>query len=182
MNIKKAYQEIVALLEANENKKIKTLLPQIIALCEAKNGGGSEIGKTFLKDDDGEVLAIYCYYFKKWMPLCDVEFGAKKSTATGFNTMCKEGVSNWTKQQRAATKAKESLLDQLINEDLNPTDLLPAQAEIEEARKAIALSEEPQFHFDTAEKVLAYIDSEAKDADEVNAEQEDFDAIAELES
>ena len=163
MAIKKAYQEIVALLEANENKKIKTLLPQIIALCEAKNGGGSEIGKTFLKDEDGEVLAIYCYYFKKWMPLCDVEFGAKKSTATGFNTMCKEGVSNWTKQQRVATKAKEGLLEQLTSGDLEAVDLPAAQEAIEEARKAIVASSEDQFHFETADEVLVYLIVEAKD-------------------
>lgn len=154
MAIKKAYQEIITLLQANENKKIKTLLPQIIALCEAKNSGGSEIGKTFLKDEDGETIAIFCYYFKKWMLVDDVEFGAKKSTATGYNTMCKEGVSNWTKQQRVAAKAKEGLLAKVISGDLEAKDLSAAQDEIEVARRAIAESSEAQFHFDTADEVL----------------------------
>lgn len=173
--IKKAYQEIIALLEANENKKVKTLLPQIIALCEAKNGGGgSEIGKTFLKDEDGETIAIFCYYFKKWMALSDIEFGAKKSTATGYNTMCKEGVSNWTKQQRIATKAKEGILDRIMDEELNKEDLAKVREDIETARKTIVESDDAHMHFDTADEVLAYLakENEAEDTIEL---QDDYD-------
>ncbi len=163
MAIKKAYLEVIAHLEANKNRKVSTVLDEIKAMCEAKNSGGSEIGKTFLKDENGETIAIYCYYFKKWMPLCDVEFGLKKSTASGYNTMCKEGVSHWTKQQRVAKKSKEQLLERLTNDELDVADLANEQDIIEALRKVVVESDDKAFHFETADEVLAYINVEAKD-------------------
>ena len=62
-NVKKAYVEIIELLEANANKKVSTVLPEILELCKSK---GSAVANTIAKDDEGEVYAIYCYYHKKW--------------------------------------------------------------------------------------------------------------------
>lgn len=159
MTIKKAYVEVIALLEANSNRKVSTILEEVKALCEAKNSGGSEIGKTFLKDENGETIAIFCYYFKKWMPLSDVEFGLKASTASGYNTMCKEGVSNWTKQQRKAKLAKEALLDRLTKGEIEVSDLDNEKASIEVERKAIVDDVDQHLHFETAADVLAYLAS-----------------------
>lgn len=157
MNIKKNFVEIIAFLEANQDKKIKSILEEVKTLCSAKSSGGSEIGTTFLKDENDNTIAIFCYYFKKWMPLGQVEFGQKVNTASGYNTMCKEGVSNWTKQQRQASQEKENLLTQLSEGTITVEDLPRLQAEIEERRKVIVTPKDATYHFETAESVLAFI-------------------------
>lgn len=168
MTIKKAYVELIAFLEANEGKKVKTILAEVKEMCEAKNSSMSDTGTTFLKDENDEVTAIFCYYFKKWMPLCDVEFGAKKNTASGYNTMCKSGVSAWTKQQRQAKKELEVLLGQVGNGEVTVEQLPEVRAELEAARKRIIKCEE--INFATSKEVLAYINEPIS---EVNTETED---------
>lgn len=158
--IKKAYIEVIALLEANKNKKVSTILEDVKALCEAKNSGGSEIGTTFLKDENEETIAIFCYYFKKWMPLSEVVFGKKANTASGYNTMCKEGVSNWTKQQRIAKNEKENLLNDLSEGTIQVEDLGTLKEAIEVGRKMIVESTQDMYHFETSDSVLGYIASE----------------------
>lgn len=168
MTIKKAYVELIAFLEANSNRKVSTILAEAKEMCEAKNSGGSETGSTFIKDANEETVAIFCYYFKKWMPLCDVEFGKKASTATGYNTMCKEGVSNWTKQQRKAKVANTELLDKVASGDIEVTDIAEHKANIEAERKSIVEFSEPTLQFDTAEDVLAYINEPADEVSTVD--------------
>ncbi|MGI9571568.1 MAG: hypothetical protein ACR2PH_17925 [Desulfobulbia bacterium] len=132
-NVKKAYVELIELLRANENKKVSTILPQILEMVTSKGG----VGKTFMKDDEGNVIAIYCYYHKKWEPISECEYGQKASTAHGFNTMCKEGVSNWTKQQRKAKIANEKLLDDVANGDVEVGLIGDIKQTIDDERKAI---------------------------------------------
>ena len=172
MTIKKAYVDLVAFLEDNKAKKVSTILEELKAMCESKNGSMSDTGTTFLKDEHGEVIAIFCYYFKRWMPLCDVEFGAKKNTASGYNTMCKSGVSLWTKQQRVAKKAKEELLDDLSDGTIEVSELPELQKSIEHCRKRIVACEE-EVSFETSNEVLKYLADELLDEDEVNTETED---------
>ena len=50
MTIKKQFEEIYAFLEANKNKKVATIFDDVVALMSSKSGG-SDIGKTFIKDD-----------------------------------------------------------------------------------------------------------------------------------
>lgn len=150
--IKKAFVEIATILNENSNKKVSTILPQLLELMTAKSSGGSDIGKTFLKDDNGEVFAVYCYYHKQWELISECEYGAKKGTASGLNTMCKEGVSHWTKQQRKAKKAKEALLDSIASGDIEVSDLADKQAEIEEA-KVVIVPREDGHGYATADEV-----------------------------
>ena len=112
-------------------------MPQILELVTKRASGGSDIGKTFLKDADGKVTHIYCYYHKKWEEVAVAEYGLKASTASGYNTMCKEGVSAWTKQQRVAKQARDQLLTQLSNGEIAIDDLVPAQDAIEADRNVI---------------------------------------------
>ena len=157
MAIKKAYVELYALLEANKGKKVSAILKQVEELCQAKNSGGSEIGTTYLKNDKEETIAIFCYYFKKWMPVAKVDFGKKKGTASGYNTMCKEGVSNWTKQQRQAKKDNEALLVALSEGTMDVKDLEDARAQVELTRKYINKMEDTKHHYSTAEDVIKAI-------------------------
>ena len=134
--VKKSYIELVEFLEANQNKKISSIMPQILEMVSSKT-----VQQAFITDEDGE-LSIFCYYHKKWERVCDVEYGRKSSTKHGYNTMCKEGVSNWTKQQRQAKLAKEALLDSVASGETDQTTLNIQLEEIEAERvKVLPLSE-----------------------------------------
>lgn len=152
--IKKAYAQIVELLQANENAKVKTILPQVIELASAKSGGGGGGATTFHKNADGVVVAIRCFYHKKWMSPEVAEFGAKANTATGFNTMCKTGVSHWTKQQREAKNAKEQLLTGIASGEVSHTELADRLQAIEDARNLV-VDREDGYGFETLEECLA---------------------------
>lgn len=153
--IKKAYQPIVEYLNANLEMKVKNVIDQVIAFAEAK--AGRVEGSTFVRDASGAVVAINDYYFKRWMPLVGekaVDFGAKQKSATGFNTMCKEGVSAWTKQQREAKNAMAALLTKVASGEVQPSDIAAEQAKIEEARKAILPTE---LGFESIDELNAYL-------------------------
>mgnify|MGYP003651800918 CR=1 FL=1 len=131
-NIKSQYAEIVALLEANKNKKVSTILPQILELVTTKQNS-----KNFIKDSEGNVTSVYCYYHKQWEEVATHEYGKKASSATGLASMCKIGVSHWTKQQRAKKAAESALLASLADGTLDIKELPKAQEDIVEAANAI---------------------------------------------
>ena len=153
--VKKLFQPIVDLLEANASSPVSKLLPQIIELTAAK-ANRSE-GDTYVKDASGKPVAIFDYYFKRWMPLVGdkaVEFGAKAGTATGFNVMCKEGVSLWTKAQRDAKNASSELLKKVTSGEIKPSEIPAHQAKIEEGRKVI---QKTTLGFADAKELNAYL-------------------------
>lgn len=153
--IKKAYGAIVALLEANLALTVEQILPEVIALASAKSaGGGGGKGSTFHRDEDGVVVAIFCYYHKAWMDPRVVEFGAKATSATGLNNMCKEGVSKWTKQNSAAKKAESELLGKVQTGEIAVTDIAAEQAKIAEAAGTVTPREDG-YGFETLEECLA---------------------------
>lgn len=154
--IKKAYQDIVTFMQeavANNSKvKVSDILPQVIELASASRAGGT--ASTFHKDADGNVVAIRCYYHKLWMDPRVAEFGAKANTATGYNSMCKDGMSKWTKQQRDLKKAKEELLNRLSSGKLTIADL-PAEQERIEQDATVIVPREDGYGFNTLEELLA---------------------------
>lgn len=153
--VKKIFQPMVDLLEANKDVKVSKLMDQILELTAAKAARSG--GSTFLKDAQGNAVAILDYYFKRWMPLIGdkaVEFGAKAGTATKFNVMCKEGVSLWTKAQRDAKNASADLLKKVASGEIKPNEIAAHQAAIEEARKSIQATE---LGFATIEEVQKYL-------------------------
>ena len=150
MNIKKQYEEIYAILEANSNKKVSTVLPQLAELMSRKSNSSGQ-ANTFLKDDAGNVIAIYCYYHKTWELLSECEYGKKTGSSTGFNTMCKVGVSAWTKQQRIKKQADSDLLNQVESGDLQLSELGAARQEIIEASKVIIPREDGHGYLEASE-------------------------------
>jgi len=130
-NIKKEYQQIVELLQANQGEKVKGVMPQILELCTTKTKSN-----TLKYNDQGELTHVFCYYHKEWEAISEVDYGAKKNTKSGLNTMCKIGVSQWTKQQRVAKQAKEALLLAVANKEFEG-DLNEELELIEQARVAI---------------------------------------------
>ena len=131
-SIKKDFQAIYDLLKANENKKVATLMPQLLKLVQAKQSQ-----KNFVTDELGNVTHVFCYYHKKWEPIAEVEFGAKKHSASGLNSMCKEGVNQWSKQQREAKQAREDLLMMVSEGKEKAENLQDKLAEIETNRTRI---------------------------------------------
>lgn len=150
MAIKKAYQDIVSHLEANPDKKVKAVLQDIIEMASAKVGGGRN-SDNVLRDADGNVIAVFCYYHKMYEPVADVEYGKKATSSTGLNSMCKEGTSHWTKQQREAKKAQEELLDKVMAGELAASDLEAARAEIDKTKKVV-VPREDKIGFATLEE------------------------------
>jgi hypothetical protein len=131
-NVKKVYLPLIELLENNQNKKVSTLLPEILELVQSK-----QVSRSYKTDENGCLTHVFCYYHKLWEPVNDVEFGSKRNTATGLNTMCKEGLSNWTKQQREYRRAKENILDKVANGTIAPQDIDTRLAELEKAKQVV---------------------------------------------
>lgn len=130
MTIKKVYAELFELLQANENKKVSTLMPQLQELMATKSAT-----KSFIKNEAGEVTHVFCYYHKLWEP---VEFyGKKASTPSGYNSMCKEGVNQWTKQQRDYKKGESQLLADIASGKVSPDAIQDNMSKLEADRKSI---------------------------------------------
>lgn len=148
--IKKDFVAIVELLEANKGKKVKEILEQVLELASAKTT------RTFFKNEAGEVTVVYCYYHKKFEVVAKADYGQKAGTPSGLNSMCKEGVNQWTKQQRIAKLAREALLNEVASGTVQPSDLAFKLAEID-ADKSIIVARQDNHGFDSLEEALANI-------------------------
>lgn len=138
MTIKKSYIDIVEFLQANENKKVSSILSEVLLMAESKKQSS-----THIADEDGNIIAIFCYYHKQWELVSEVEYGSKANTVTKLNTMCKIGNSKWTKKQRDAKVAKSELLDKVANGDIQPADIKGFSADIETQRLAMDTTDMP---------------------------------------
>lgn len=159
MAIKKVFIPLVDLLEANPDATVADVLPQVIELTSAKTGSGGGKATVFERDEDGEVVAIRCYYHKLWMDPRVVEFGKKATSPTGLNNMCKDGVSKWTKQQREIKSAEAEILTKLAAGELAVEDIAGEQERIAEEASRIEPREDG-YGFETLEECIA--DSEAR--------------------
>jgi len=154
MAIKKAYTQIIDFLQDNAQATVSDVLDAVIEMASAKTGnGGGGKPSMFHKDEQGVVDGIFCYYHKLWMDPAVAEFGVKASSPTGYNNMCKDGVSKWTKQQRDAKKAESALLQRIASGELSVDDLANEQAAIEEARTEI-IPRADGYGFATLEELL----------------------------
>lgn len=161
--IKKAFLPIVealrAAIEADPKVKVSSILGDIEALASAKSGAGGGKATTFHRNEAGNIVAVKCYYHQLWMDPRVAEFGEKKSSASGFNSMCKDGMSKWTKQNAAAKKAKEELLLKVQSGEIAADQIAEQIAKIEADSKAI-IAREDGYGFATLEEVLQ--DSQAR--------------------
>ena len=145
MAIKKAYQGIIAFLKDHSDHKVKSILDEVIAMASAKTGGGARAASTVKYDADGNVVAIFCYYHKKWEDPSVVEYGARASAQSGLNNMCKEGTSQWTKQQRAAKGAQNDLLIDVLSGECTTEEASAMKDDIESMRSAVIPREDGHF-------------------------------------
>lgn len=177
MSVKKAYANLVEFLKVNKDKKVNTILDEVIEMCSAKSAGSS--ATTVHRDEAGVVTHIRCGYFKQWLPVSHVEFGVKTGSASGFNPMCKEGTSLWTKQQREAKKAKEELLNAVAAGEIPADEIQSRLDEIEEARTTVVAH---PLGVETLEEALALssddLDAMAAEAYEDESEEVEEDEVA----
>ena len=122
---------------------------------QIENKNTQKIEAKFVKDEDGVVVAVFDYYYKRWVDPRIVEFGAKANSATGLNSMCKWGVSNWTKQQNAYKKAQAQLLDDVKEQKVKPSQIGEELEKLEAAKTAVAPFPVPECAFETAEELAA---------------------------
>jgi len=146
MSIKKSYTDIISFLEANQSKKVSSIMEEVLLMAESKKQS-----TTSLFNDDGSVFAIFCYYHKQWEIVKDVPYGSKANTATKLNTMCKVGNSKWTKKQRDAKTALANLIDKVAVGDIQPTDIKSHKDDIETIRLTM----------DKVDMPIGYVNEEA---------------------
>ena len=132
--VKKVYAELFKFLTDNKNKKVSTILAEASVMMSKQTNA---VAETTRYDADGNLTHVYCYYHKEWECIVECEYGKKANTKSGLNTMCKLGVSNWTKQQRAKKKSESELLTKLVAKEITADDLEGLQAEILAASKVI---------------------------------------------
>lgn len=120
LTIKKDNIELHQYLQSLIGKKVTEKLVTDIAtrFLATKNNNGSGSRTTAYYDADRNLVAVYCYYHKQWELVEYIPYGVKSGTKTGLNTMCKEGVSAWTKNNRATVKAKDELLQLFTKGDI----------------------------------------------------------------
>ena len=153
MTIKKPYVDLIDFLKVNSNKKVSTILDEIKEMCESKKSQSSTI-----KDNNDNTIAIYCYYHKQWELVEDVPYGKKVSTISGFNTMCKVGVSKWTKAQKTSKDAKNDLLDKVSSGDILPEDIKSLTDDIEIQRVTIDETDKP-IGYASSEELMSQIEN-----------------------
>ncbi len=149
MDIKKVYLDLYTILMANQSMSVEDVMSLILPLITTKS-----VTKAFHKDEDDNVVAIFCYYHKRWEDVEVVEYGVKKSSATGLNTMCKEGVSHWTKQQSTAKSCKDIIMTTVASGELEPSLLLVELDKVETLRNSITPLEIGEGSYETLEELL----------------------------
>lgn len=157
--VKKPFMAIVALLTANVERPISEVLDEVLVLCSKSTSATRKKGKsnTVIRDTEGNVVAILDYCFKRWMPLVGelaVEFGSKAGSATGLSNMSKAGTSAWTHSQLIAKKAMAAILVDVEEGVLDISEISVTKEAIEEARKAIPVSD---LGFETRDELLDYL-------------------------
>lgn len=154
MAIKKVFAPIMAILESNLSASVADVIEQVRAATSAKTGGGGGKATNFHRNESGEVVAVKCYAFDKWMDPRLVPFGTKANTPTGLNTMCKAGVSVWTQAQAAFKKGKDAVVADLLANAITSDEAQAKIADLEAARVLVPELPAEIQGFDTLEDCL----------------------------
>ena len=138
MSINTKFTTIIALLQANQDKKVSEIFSEALKLAES-----SKKTKVSLQIKAGKTVAIFCYYHKQWELLADVPYGNKASSTTGYNTMCKCGVRHWTAQNNARKNVASKVLDELTAGTITVEQMTDRKAELLAELSTINTSDKP---------------------------------------
>jgi hypothetical protein len=114
LKVKKSFEELYNILKANKDKKVSSVLEQLMPLLESKS-----VEQPYILNKDGELLAIKDSYFKVWILKSENEIGKKIHSPTGYNSFCKTGINAWTKRNAKAKLLKAEQELALSNENFS---------------------------------------------------------------
>ena len=154
------FAQAIATLEENKVKKsvlesVRSLYNDAVDLTANKNSNGSG-SKTTAYYRDGKLTAVFCYYHKMWELTDHIEYGNKSGTKTGLNTMCKEGVSAWTKANRSHNKLKDELLQKLFKGEISSEEVQDQLGQ----EPIIEPHGDEEHSFATLQDLEAYLDAQ----------------------
>jgi hypothetical protein len=166
LTIKKDLQDLHSELQSLVGKKLsQKVLDDITArFLATKNSNGSGSRTTAYYDENRNLVAVFCYYHKCWELVDHIEYGNKAGTKTGLNTMCKEGVSAWTKANRQKTKAKDDLLSMFTNGQIDSDVFKHKLSELDEPQQPEPHSDE-EHSFATIELLEAHLAAPVSDSE-----------------
>jgi len=137
MATKKQFQPLMNFLGSNKTKTVEEIMGAVLVMCESKR-----VQDTVIYDpDNGKALAIFCYYHKQWELISDYEYGVKKSTTSGLNTMCKVGASHWNKQWKESTRKEKEMLSDVMSGKIQVEQMVGIQRQIERGKFTIIPTE-----------------------------------------
>ena len=111
-------ESINKFLEANKNKTVKTIQAELMNLIFQELSKKQSHKSANKRDKDGNVLEIKCYFHDKWEKLSEHEYGIKKNSTTGFNTMCKLGNRGWNARQKRIDAIDTVILQELVDGEI----------------------------------------------------------------
>jgi len=152
MQIKKQFTELITLLESNQEKMIKTILPQVLALCESKVAT-----LNCLFDKNKRAFAIYCYFHKQWEIVLEVDYSAVSKSPSGKSRLCKLGQKAFTAQQNAFKLVPSKVLELVESGKIKTSEIKETTSKLLQDTKT--LIEETHQHdtnlYNTLEQVEA---------------------------
>lgn len=114
MNKTQIWDNVVELLR-NENVEVESnLYKDLSKLLEPKKGGSS--GHEPIYNDEGEIIELYCNWFKEYRPIKDFKISTKAKTGRHYE--CKDAEVIWQGYAREikALKAQiAALLDDVLD-------------------------------------------------------------------
>lgn len=158
MKVKKSFQAIHNLLEQNKDSKIGDIWPQISELLETKSTVGRGAAPQYKINEEGEVIAIMCYYFKKWFDPRIMPFGSKAGSKTGLSNMCKEGTKHFVTRNNDIKNVSATVLTSIIEGEIGPNDAEARKAELIAEAKIIKESTSVEGYpgFNTLEECIEF--------------------------
>jgi uncharacterized protein (DUF2267 family) len=167
LKLKKVFQPLFtiinAALAANPKVKLSDVVAELEEAAKARVGEGGSRSTTFHRDEEtGQVVGIFDYYFKKWFSPKLVDVGTKAGTPSGYNSMSKVGLNQWTKQQREYKLAKDDLLTKVANGEIDQSQIAQHLEAIEAAKNTVIALPEGVVMFDTLEELQAHLPADTE--------------------
>ena len=150
--IRKKYEEIISILENNKDKKVSELLDEIRPMVLTKPGGKTP---NYKLNAEGEMIAIFCSYHKKWEDPRIVVFGKKSTSKSGFTSYCLEGMNHWAIQRKEYKKGVIKILDMTIEKKWSAEHAAKERESLEK-KKAFSHKREDGYGFEKLEDCLEH--------------------------
>ena len=136
-SIKKDFIELVSFLEENKEKKVKSVLPTIIKMVEAKRGRTPSpecwVGDT--------LVGKFCTYHNKWEPISQF----KQDKEGKYPSVCLFGSRARAKSAAAKKAAEAALLEKVISGEISVEDLPAEKAAIDEQAATVVFDNSAQY-------------------------------------